>query len=259
MLTAITRGVGPKLAKCELSFLKRERIDIARAVEEHRQYEACLESLGVRVIALPDDPAFPDGVFVEDPAIVLDEIAVITRMGAVSRRGEADAIVTALAPFRRTVHLREPATLEGGDVMVAGKTLYVGLSQRTNRNGISQLAHVLGAFDYDVVPVEIHGCLHFKSACCYLGASPQGDDSVLANREWFDATPLAGLRVLEVPAEEAWAANVLRVGDVVLVPSRFPRTGEMLTSAGYRVVTVDNTELAKAESGLTCMSLLFEA
>ncbi len=181
MLIAITRGVSPTLEACELSFLPRERIDLQRAAQEHRQYEECLKSLGVRVIALPADPAFPDGVFVEDPAIVLDEIAVITRMGAESRRGEAVAILAALQPFRgNIVHLRDPATLEGGDVMFAGKTLYVGLSQRTNRGGVAQLGEAVRAFGYDVVPVEVRGCLHFKSACCYLGASSQSDATVLA-------------------------------------------------------------------------------
>jgi dimethylargininase len=253
MLTAITRRVSPSLEACELSFLEREPIDLARAAEEHRQYEACLESLGARVITLPEDPGFPDSVFVEDPVIVLEEVAVVTRMGAASRAGEADAIVAALAPFRSTVHLRAPATLEGGDVMLVEKTLYVGLSQRTNRVGVAQLAALLGEFGYKVVLVEVRGCLHFKSACCYLG-----DGAVLTNREWIDAAPLAGLRILDVPSGEEWAANVLRVRDSILLPSRFPRTREMLEAAGYRIVTVDNTELAKAESGLTCLSLLFE-
>jgi len=253
MLTAITRRVSPSFEACELSFLEREPIDLQRAAEEHRQYEACLESLGVRVITLPEDPLFPDSVFVEDPVIVLDEIAVVTRMGAPSRAGEAEAIVEALAPFRRTVHLREPATLEGGDVMLVEKTLYVGLSQRTNREGVAQLSELLAEFGYNVVPVEVCGCLHFKSACCYLG-----DGAVLANREWIDSAPLAGLRVLDVPPGEEWAANMLRVRGAILLPSRFPRTREMLEAAGYRIVTVDNTELAKAESGLTCLSLLFE-
>jgi dimethylargininase len=254
MLTAITRRVSPSFEACELSFLDREPIDLARAAEEHRQYEICLESLGVRVITLPEDPAFPDSVFVEDPVIVLDEVAVVTRMGAASRAGEADAIVDALAPFRRTVHLHEPATIEGGDVMLVDKTLYVGLSQRTNREGVAQLGALLAEFGYNVVSVDVRGCLHFKSACCYLG-----DGAVLANREWIDAAPLAGQRVLDVPLGEEWAANVLRVRDSILLPSRFPRTREMLEATGYRIVTVDNTELAKAESGLTCLSLLFDA
>ena len=138
--------------------------------------------------------------------------------------------------------------------MLVEKTLYVGLSQRTNREGLAQLATLIREFAYKVVPVEVRGCLHFKSACCYLG-----DGAVLANREWIDAAPLASLRVLDVPSGEEWAANVLRVRDSILLPSRFPRTREMLEAEGYRIVTVDNTELAKAESVLTCLSLLFEA
>jgi dimethylargininase len=253
MLTALTRRVSPALAACELSYLSRQSIDLARAAEQHLQYEAILGSLGAHVVTLPADPAFPDSVFVEDPAIVVDELAIVTRMGAPSRRGEGESLADALAPYRRVVRLTEPATLEGGDVMHSEKTLYVGLSHRTNADGVAQLAGHLAPFGYRVVPVEVRGCLHLKSACCYLG-----DDTVLANQAWLDPAPLANLRILDVPADEPWAANVLRIGDSVLVPSRFPRTRDLLAASGYQVVSIDNSELAKAEAGLSCMSLLFD-
>jgi dimethylargininase len=254
MLTALTRRVSPALAACELSYLSREPIDLVLAAEQHQNYETILTSLGASVNTLPADPAFPDSVFVEDPAIVVNELAIITRMGAVSRRGEGETLADALAPYRRVVLLSEPATLEGGDVIHAEQTLYVGLSHRTNAAGVAQLAAHLEPFYYRVIAVEVRGCLHLKSAVCYLG-----DGVVLANREWFDAAPLAKLRILDVPANEPWAANVLRIGGAVLVPSRFPRTRDLLDASGYKVVSIDNSELAKAEAGLTCMSLLFEA
>jgi dimethylargininase len=235
-----------------LEFLDRQPIDLAAAVEQHRQYQACLTELGAHVEILPAAPDMPDGVFVEDPAIVLDEIAVITRMGALSRRGEHDSLAGALAKYRELRHIAEPGTLEGGDVMRVGKTLYVGYSRRTNIAGIQQLAQILHPLGYFVVPVEVRGCLHLKSACCYLG-----EDTVLANQTWMDPDALCGLRILDV--EEARGANALRIGDTVLMPAAFPRTCELLERSGFRVRRIDNSELLKAEAGVTCTSLLFEA
>jgi len=254
MLIALTRGVSPTLADCELQELDREPIDIARAIEQHRDYERCLEELGARVIGLPAEPQFPDGVFVEDPALVLDEIAIMTRMGAESRRGEGESIARALAEFRSIRSIQAPATIEGGDVMRIGKTLYVGLSRRTNEAGIAQLSNLVAPFGYEVIALPVRGCLHLKSACCYLG-----DNTILANRAWIDATLLEGFRILEVSPEESRGANILRVGNSLIYPDAFPRTRELLEKSGFRVRTVDASELAKAEGGVTCTSILFDA
>ena len=254
MLIALTRGVSPNLGECELQDLARQEIDIATATEQHRAYEACLAELGARVFSLPADSRFPDGVFVEDPAIVVDEIAVMTRMGAESRRGEGESLAEALAPFRPLSWIREPATLEGGDVMRIGKTLYVGVSRRTNEEGIRQLGALLAPLGYRVEPVEVHGCLHLKSACCYLGRR-----TILANRQWIDANDFREFRIIGVPPGEPRGANVLRVGDTLVVPAAFPGVQEDLRDAGFRVRAVDVSEFAKAEGGVTCTSILFEA
>ncbi|SRR5579883_321484 len=251
MPAALTRSVSPNLAQCELEFLARCPVDAAKACRQHRNYESALESLGLRVISLPAEPDLPDSVFVEDPAIVLDEVAIICRMGAVSRRPEAESIARALEPFRPLRYIREPATIEGGDVMRIGKSLYVGQSRRTNREGVRQLTELIAEFGYRVVPVPVSGSLHLKSACC-----PLGDGAVLANREWIDASALHGLEVIGV-AEPA-SANVLRLGDAILMPSSFPGTREILESRGFRIVTVDISELQKAEAGVTCSSLIVE-
>jgi dimethylargininase len=251
MLRALTREVSPAIANCELEFLDRQPIDLALAEAQHRQYLACLAELGVSVETLPAAPDLPDSVFVEDPAIVLDEIAVITRMGAPSRRGEHETLRRTLAKYRELRCIEEPGTLEGGDVMRIGKTLYVGYSRRTNVAGIQQLAAIVHPLGYFVVPVEVRGCLHLKSACCFIG-----DDTVLANRAWMDPDALCGLRILDV--EELRGANALRIGDTVLMPAAFPCTSEMLERSGFRVRTVDNSELLKAEAGVTCTSLIFE-
>lgn len=253
MLTALTRKVSPGFASCQLEYLQRQPIDVARAKAQHRNYEAALENLGARVVSLSAEPDMPDCVFVEDPAVVLDEIAIITRMGAESRRGESESLAAALARFRPVVRMAEPATLEGGDVVRMGRTLYVGLSRRTNPEGARQLAEMVEPHGYRVVPVAVTGCLHLKSACCAAS-----DDTVFANRALFDSSALR-CKMIDVPAEEPGAADVLRIGGAVLIPASFPRTAQLLEESGFAVQPLDVSELQKAEAGVTCMSLVFEA
>jgi dimethylargininase len=254
MLTAITRAVSRSLAECQLEHFEREPIDVEKAAAQHRAYQACLADLGAHVIALPAANECPDGVFVEDPAMVLDEIAIVTRMGNVTRRAESDSLAQAVAEFRGLKRIVEPGTLEGGDVMRIGKTLYVGLSRRTNREGIAQLAAMVEPFGYRVVAVEVRGCLHLKSACCFVG-----DGTILANRGWIDAGHFAEFKILDLPNEESRGANVLRLGETVIVPAAFPKTAEALERAGFKTRQIDTSELLKAEAGVTCMSLLFDA
>lgn len=251
MLIAMTRQVSPTIGQCEVTFVERSEIDVRKAVRQHRAYEQCLRDLGAKVVSMVADARYPDGVFVEDPAIVLDEIAVICRMGAASRRGEADSLADAIEPFRKLTWIREPATMEGGDVVRIGKTLYAGVSRRTNREGCGQLAEIAGPFGYRVIPVEVRGCLHLKSACC-----PIGDNAVLIHRPWIDRSAFDGLRQIEVAEDRA--ADVLRIGDTILMPEGFPRTREALERSGFRTQAVDVSELQKAEAGVTCMSLVFD-
>jgi dimethylargininase len=252
MLTAITRAVSPSINRCELGYLARQPIGVEKAAKQHQQYEECLRELGVSVVSLPAEPEMPDSMFVEDPAVVVNEVAVMTRMGAESRRKESDSLAAALAKFRPLRWMRQPATLEGGDVLRVESILYVGLSARTNRDGISQLATELARFGYSVRPVDVRGCLHLKSACSYTG-----DQTILANRDWIDTTIFRGFRIIDVPREEPRAANVLSIGETILVPAAFPATAEILQGLGRKVRTLDISELMKAEAGLTCSSILF--
>ena len=249
MLTAITRAVSPTIAACELTYREREAIDVALAGEQHRAYEMCLAELGVEVVSLAAEPDYPDAVFVEDAAIVLDELAVMTRLGAESRRGESVSVARELERHRPLRWLREPATLDGGDVMQAGKTLFVGVTGRSSAAGIGQLAAAVEPFGYRVRPVVVRGCLHLKSACSYIG------DAVLVHRPWVDEAALAGMRLIDVP--EKCGANVLAIGETVLVPAAAPRTAELLRGLGRQVRLLDNSELMKAEGALTCCSLIF--
>jgi len=254
MLIALTRGVTPAIANCEISFVTRQPIDVAQAERQHREYERVLESLGARVISLPAEPDLPDSVFVEDPAIVLDEIAVIFPLGSESRRPEAESLARALSSYRKLARIELPATLEGGDVLRIGRKLYVGHTRRTNAAGIRRLSEVLAPYQYEVVAVEVSGCLHLKSAVTYLG-----ENTLLANRTWFESRLLAGYNWIDVAPDEAHAANALAVGEAVVFPAAFPRTRERVEQRGFRVIPVDISELQKAEAGLTCSSLLFEA
>jgi dimethylargininase len=249
---ALTRDLSRSIERCELTFLDRVPIDYTRAVAQHHGYCHRLEALGLEVLRLPADESFPDGSFVEDTAVVLDEVAILARPGAASRRGESPAIQAALAPYRRVERIEAPATLEGGDVLVVGRRIFVGVSTRTNAAGIEALGRIAGVHGYDVAPVRVTGCLHLKSAVTALD-----ERTLLANSGWIDPAPLRGFRVLEVAPEEPGAANVLRVRDELWAHPGFPRTLERIEGEGYRVTPMDVSELLKAEAALTCESLLF--
>ena len=253
MLTAITRQVSPNINRCELSFDERKPIDVRKAIEQHETYRQLLSELGLRVIELAAEPDLPDSVFVEDPAIVVDEIAVISRMGAISRRPEADSLAQELSKYRPLQFLTEPATLDGGDVMRIGQNIFVGESARTNREGIEQLSRILRLHGYDVRPVSVTGCLHLKSACTYVGAN-----RLIVNRSWIDAQMLSQFELIDVPVEEPNAANALLVDEVVVLPESFPKTRALLESRGIPVRLVNMSELQKAEGGVTCCSLIFD-
>jgi dimethylargininase len=254
VLAAITRAVSPALANCELLFVPRQPIDLAKAQAQHRAYEALLERLGAHVISLPAEPSLPDSMFVEDPAIVLDELAVIMPLGTESRRPEAASLARALAKFRKLEYVRVPGTMEGGDILRVGRKIFVGLSSRTNAEGVRQLEAILKPQGYEVIAVRVSGCLHLKSAVTFVDRN-----TLLANRGWIDAEPLAGFEWIDVAPEEPHAANALAVGGTVIFPASFPRTRARLESRGFQVIALDISELQKAESGLTCSSLLFEA
>jgi len=254
MLTAITRAVSPGIVNCKLTFMDRQVIDLPKAIAQHHAYEQLLEKLGARVISLPAEPELPDSMFVEDPAIVLDELAVIFPLGTESRRAEATLLAQALGKFRHLEYVTLPGMIEGGDVLRVGRKLYVGLSQRTNSEGIRQLKAIVAPHKYEVLPIKVRACLHLKSAITYLGRN-----TLLANSAWFDARPFTGYEWVDVVPEEAHAANALAIHDIVIFPASFPRTRALIEAAGFKVVALDISELQKAESGLTCSSQLFEA
>lgn len=249
---ALTRDVSPSIQEAELTYLERQPIDFERAVAQHSAYCDALSRLGVRVVRLPADPECPDCCFVEDTAVVLDEVAVVGAPTPLRRRREVPTVARALAGFRELVRLPEDAHLEGGDVLRLGRVLYVGLSTRTNQAGIVGLAHAVEPLGYRVVPLPVAGCLHLKSAVTAIG-----DEAVLANPEWIDMDVFADVAVLPVHAQEPFAANVLRARGVLLADAGHPRTLDLLDRYGFAVQPLELSEFRKAEAGVTCKSILF--
>jgi dimethylargininase len=254
----LTRGFARKisrsLANCELLHIERQPFDLTQASSQHDSYVAALEAAGVQMTVLPEEPDLPDATFIEDTVILLDELAVLCRLGAASREPEAAKIAAEIASVRPVRRLHAPATIEGGDVLRIGKTLFVGLSSRTNREGVRQLEEMVLPFDYRVIPVHVHGCLHLKT-----GATSPSPGLLLANPDWMDCSPFRDFEILRVPPGEPWGANTLPVNETVLVSITSPRTAGLLESRGLRVQRLDISELQKAEAGLTCLSVLFTA
>lgn len=244
------------MQQCELTYQTRVEIDLPLANAQHRVYEQALTELGCQVISLPAEPDLPDSVFVEDAAVVMDEVAVMTRPGAASRRQEVASVAHALAEVRPLVHISAPATLDGGDVLRLDRTLYIGVSTRSSQAGIEQLAKLLAPYEYQVEPVELVGCLHLKSAVTQVGP-----DLLLINRQWLPRIPrgiFASFRCVDVHPQEPHAGNALMLKEGLIYPSSYPLTRHRLEQCGLNVRTVDVSEMEKAEGAVTCCSLVFE-
>jgi len=246
-LTALTRWVGPELEACELTHYERAAIDPAAARAEHVAYLDALREFCDEVVELPALCEHPDGCFVEDAALVFDECVVLTRPGATSRRGEVDHLAPHLPTDRELLRLEEPCTLDGGDVLVCGETVYVGWSTRTNHAGLKELAHLLLPRGYRVKAVEVTGCLHLKSALTLVAP-----DLLLANPAWANLERVSGVEILEVSPGEPAAANCLAIGGGVVYPEEFPHTAELISARDLTLRTVPTVELQKAEAGVTC-------
>lgn len=251
VLLAITREVPVSINECELTHVDRTPIDVARARAEHAAYEAALIEAGCVVERLPDAPELPDSVFVEDTAVVVDELAVITRPGAESRRPEVASTEAALRRYRPIVRIEAPATIDGGDVLRIGRAVYAGLSERTNEEGIRQLREALAPHGYTVDAVPVSGCLHLKTAVTYAGGN-----TVVMNPRWIDRRAFAAYEIIEVDPEEPYGANVLLAARTLLCAAEYPRTNARIEAKGLAVRTIAGGELAKAEAALTCCSIL---
>jgi dimethylargininase len=252
MQVAITRAVSPSIIHCELTHLERQPINIDLATEQHAAYEAALTDLGCSVRRLEVQPDLPDSVFVEDMALVLDEVALILRSGAPSRRPEAGSVAEALGEYRALRTIQAPGTLDGGDVLRIDRDLYIGVSGRSTLDGIRQVESFVMPFGYRVHAVEMTGCLHLKSAVTQVGGR-----MLLVNPAWVDGSLFQGMERIDVAPDEPYAANALMLTDAVIYPAAHPATSRRLEQKGVPLRLVDVTELMKAEGAVTCCSLIF--
>jgi len=246
--TAIVREPGENLAR-GLTTAGLGPPDPRLALAQHRAYCDVLRESGLEVVVLPADPRHPDGCFVEDTAVILGEVAVITRPGDPSRRGEEEAVAAVLSRIRRLIHIPPPGRLDGGDVLQWGDRVYIGRSTRTNREGATQLAEIVSARGYAASEVPVDAGLHLKT-----GVTELGDGRLIATAAMAARFPSAD--VVTVPEDEAHAANCLRVGDRLLIPGGCPGVHRTLLELGYEVVVVEMSEFQKMDGGLTCLSLV---
>lgn len=253
MRLAITRDVSPRFNECEITHIDRTPIDVHIAQAQHHGYVQALKELGCAVLELPAEPDLPDSVFVEDTAVILPDVALITQPGADSRKPETESIAQALRPYRELVFIEPPGSLDGGDVLVLGKNIYVGLSTRSNTDAVNQMNQLLGKYGYETHGVTMHDCLHLKTAVTRVD-----DKTLLINPKWVDAEIFSGFDLIEADESEPFSANCLPVGDAIIYPTSFPKTAARLSGRGYRIKPVVVDELAKAEGAVTCCSLIVE-
>lgn len=251
MLIAVTRAVSPHITDFSSAEGARH-LDYKKACRQHGEYIDRLAHAGLRVVSILSKPLLPLGVFVEDSAVVVDEVAVITRQGAASRRAECEAVWPTLSCYRRLVFMEAPGTLDGGDIIRVGRTLFVGISKRTNLEGVSQLTDILRPYGYEVKGVKVYEGSHLKSSCTYIGKG-----SMLMNVKKVDARPFEGFDIIKVPDSEPKAGNALLVGDKLFLPSAFNETRALLESRGFDVQGVDISEFQKVGGGVTCLSIVF--
>ncbi len=251
MPAAITRRPSPAMADAELTHIAPVPIDIARADAQHAAYRAALIGTGLALVDLPALAGHPDCAFVEDVAVCLPEVVIRCRPGAVSRRGEVSAIAGALPMDRRVATIDAPGTIDGGDVLVIAKDIYIGRSTRTDAAAIAAVTCIVEPHGYRVHSVPMASALHLKTAVTALA-----DDLLLLNPGWVDATLFGGRRHVAVAAGEPFAANSLRIGDALLYPAAYPQTAARIEAVGLAITGLDISEFAKAEAGLTCLSLI---
>lgn len=253
MVVAVTQEVSSRFNECEITHIDRTPIDVDIARQQHHEYVQALAQIGCQVIELPEQRDLPDSVFVEDAAFILPEVAVITRPGADSRKPETESIVQALSPYRPLVHVTAPATVDGGDVLVLGRNIYIGMSTRSTMEAVTQLQGLLDSYGYKVTGLELTDCLHLKTAVTRVD-----DKTLLINKNWVDPAHFSGYELIDVDPTEPFAANCLPVKDVVIYPTTFPKTQAKLVQKGFKIINVNLDELAKAEGAVTCCSLIIE-
>lgn len=249
-MITLTHIPSPQMQSCVRTFVSEAAIDHELATKQHANYCQALRECRMQVVTLDVNANRPDCAFIEDTAIVLDEVAVLCSLAPPSRREEPAAIEPVLRQYREIRRVKSPATIEGGDVLRVGRTLLVGQSCRTSAAGIAVLAGIVSHYGYEVRPVPVRGCLHLKTACTALP-----DGRLLVNPAWIDTTALTDYELVSIPEGEPWAANVALARSSVLLNAAHVRTAELIEGLGFHVRANDLSEFAKAEGGVTCLGL----
>lgn len=249
--TAITRTPAKSFAE-GLTTSNLGPPDHEKMLRQHAAYIETLKSIGLEVIILDEQENFPDAHFVEDTAVVTPDVAVIARPGASARQGEEDSIAAVLAQYRKTVRLAAPATLDGGDVLMVDNHLFIGLSERTNRDGAVQLGSYLEEYGNTWNAIPVGAGLHLKSSINYIG-----NDTLLVTEEFAKEEVFKEYVKIIVDADEAYAANTLWINDRLITPAGFTATRSKLDATGMKVIELDMSEVRKMDGGLTCLSLRF--
>ena len=221
-------------------------------VEQHSAYIETLRSLGLEVIVLDHLLGYPDAYFVEDIAVVTPDVAIITNPGAESRRGEVETIASTLVEYRETLHIEAPGTVDGGDVLMVGTDSYIGISDRTSREGAEQAANILEAYRYTCTMVPVLSGLHLKSGVNYVG-----QNALLLTEAYADLDQFRQYDKIVVNESEGHAANTLLINNSLITPKGFPKTREKLLALDVNIIELDVSEVRKMDGSLTCMSLRF--
>ena len=248
---AITRLPGENFAD-GLTTSNLGRPSYSLILQQHHAYRQALLSLGLDLIVLPAEPAFPDAYFVEDPAVITPKIAVTPRPGALSRRGGETTLEPFLEYYRPLYHIQPPGTLDGGDVLMVGEHFFIGLSERTNMEGATQLTTFLADAGHTSETVKLPGGLHLKSS-----VNSAGNDTLLITKSLLDHPAFSNYQKILIDDDEAYAANTLWVNDTLITPQGFPKTHARLIKLGLKIIHLDVSEVQKMNGGLTCMSLRF--
>lgn len=248
---AITRKPGPDFGHGITTSDLGEPI-FELMLKQHEAYVRALESLGLDVTTLDALPGYPDAHFVEDVAVVTPDIAVITNPGAKARKGEEDTIEPVLAEYRETVRIQAPGTVDGGDVLMVGSHCFIGISERTNKDGCQQLGRILERYGNTWTAVPVEAGLHLKSAVNHVGP-----DTLLITEQFADHDAFSGYEKIVLDPREEYAGNTLLISDTLITPAGFPDTRKKLLALGLPLVELEVSEAQKMDGGLTCLSLRF--
>lgn len=247
--TAIIRQPGKNFANgITTSSLGKPSFELA--LKQHNAYCEALKSCGLEVTILEADENYPDGCFVEDTAIVTQEVAIITKPGDTDRIGEVDRIAVVLSKYKKTETINLPGTLDGGDIMRVGNHFYIGMSKRTNEEGAKQLAEILAKYGYTTSQIPVKKVLHLKTGITYLGSN-----NFISVEEF--ANVFKESTVIKLDPDEFYSANCLNINNRLLIPKGFPKSKKQIIDLGYSIVEIEMTEFRKMDGGLTCLSLLF--